>query len=56
MNKIEVLLEQLESLQITEEASNKYEQTNTEISAVPAPATNENIQAVMPKSMVLDPG
>jgi len=55
-NEIEVLLEQLESLQITEEASSEYEQTDTEMSAALAPAMNKNVQAVMSKSMVLDLG
>jgi len=54
-NKIEILSKQLGSLQITEEASSKYEQTNTEMSAAPALAINENVQASMPKSMILDP-
>jgi len=49
-------LEQLGSLQITEEALSNYEQINTEMSVAPAPATNENIQAVMLKSIVPDPG
>jgi len=47
-------------LQITEEVSDKYKQTTTEdISVAPAPAAvtvNENIQAGLPKNMVLDPG
>ena len=56
-NDIEVLLEWLELLQITEEALSEYEQTDTEMLAAPAPATmNENIQAVILESMVLDPG
>ena len=54
MNKIEVLLEQLGSLQITEKSSSKYKQTDIEMSAAPALATNENIQTVMPKSIVLN--
>jgi len=54
-NKIEVLLEQLGSLQIIEEVSSKYKQMDIEMSAAPALATNKNIQASMPKSMVLDP-
>jgi len=54
MNKIEVLLEQLGFLQITEKSSSKYKQTDIEISAAPALATNENIQTVMPKSIVLN--
>ena len=59
-NDIEVLSEQLGSLQITEEVSSEeYEQTDTEISIAPAPAAvaiSENIQRGMPKNMVLDPG
>jgi len=46
-------------LQITEEASSKYKQIETdEMSNAPAlaVATNENIQAGMPKNMVPDPG
>jgi len=47
-------------LQITEEASNKYEQTTTEemlvAPALVAVANSENVQAGMPKNMVLDPG
>jgi len=44
-------------LQIANEASEEYEQTNTEMSEVPAPVTvNNNIQATMPKSMVSDLG
>jgi len=46
-------------LQITEEASSKYKQMNTEMLAAPVPAAVEiskNIQAGMPKNMVLDPG
>jgi len=45
-------------LQITEEASNKYEQTTTEemlTAPVPAVAMNKNIQAGMLKNIVLDP-
>jgi len=55
MNNIEALSKWLGSLQITEEASNKYKQKNTEMLAALAPATNKNIQ-VMLKTMVLDPG
>jgi len=57
MNDIEALLEQLGSLQITEEASNEYKQTDTEMSAAPAsvPAINKNIQVVMLENMVPDP-
>jgi len=47
-------------LQINEEAStSKYEQTDTEMSvalATAAAAVSENVQAGLPKSMVLDPG
>ena len=59
-NDIEVLLEQLGSLQINEETSTEeYEQTDTEMSVAPATAAtavSENIQAGLPKSMVPDPG
>ena len=58
MNNIEALLEQLGSLQITEEVSNKYEQTTTEeMLTAPAPAVtvNENGQVGMPKNIVPDP-
>ena len=52
-----MLLEWLGSLQITEEASSKYEQTDTEMSTALVPAiSNENIQAGMPKNMVPDLG
>jgi len=55
INDIEALSERLGSLQITEETLNK--QTDTEMLEAPVQAiNNENIQAVMPKSMVLDPG
>jgi len=47
-------------LQINEEAStSKYEQTDTKMSVAPATAAtavSENVQAGLPKSMVLDPG
>ena len=57
MNDIEALSEWLGSLQIMEEASSKYEWTDTEMSAAPvAIANSENVQAGMPRSMVLDPG
>ena len=56
-NDIEALSEWLESLQITEEASNNYKQMDTEISVALAPvAISENIQIGMPKNIVLDPG
>ena len=42
-------------MQITEEASSEYKQTDTEMSTVPAPApANENVMAVMLKSIVPD--
>jgi len=59
MNDIEALSEQLESLQITEEASSKYKQMDTEMSSVLAPAAvgiSENMQTGMPKNIVPDPG
>jgi len=47
-------------LQITEEASDEYEQTTTEeMSVAPAPAAvadSENVQVGLPKNMVPDPG
>jgi len=47
-------------LQITEEASDEYEQTTTEeMSVAPAPAAiadSENIQVGLLKNMVPDPG
>ena len=47
-------------MQINEEVSmEEYEQTDTEMSVAPATAAaavSENIQAGLPKSMVLDPG
>ena len=56
MNNIEVLSKQLKSLQITEEASSNYEWTDTEMSVAPTPeVSNKNIQAEMPKNVVLDP-
>jgi len=40
-----------------EEASNDYKQTDTEMSVAPALAAfNENVQALMLKNMILDPG
>jgi len=57
MNNIKALSERLGSLQITEEASSDYKQMDTEMSAAPTPAAiNKNIQVVIPKSIVLDPG
>ena len=47
-------------MQINKEASTEeYEQTDTEMSVAPvtmAAAVNENVQAGLPKNMVLDPG
>jgi len=46
-------------LQITEEASSKYKQTDTEMLTAPAPIAvgiSKNIQAGMPKNMIPDPG
>ena len=54
---MEALSEQLGSLQIIEEASNNYKQTNTEMSAVPAPALaviSKNVQTRILKNMVPD--
>jgi len=59
-NEIETLSERLGSLQITEEASDDYEQTTTEemlVAPVPAAVANsKNVQAGLPKNMVPDPG
>jgi len=55
-NNIEALLEQLESLQITEKASNKDKRTDTEMLTAPALVVNKNRQAGMPKNMIPDPG
>ena len=45
-------------MQITEEASSKDKQRDTEMlsALVPEVTMNENIQAEMPKNMVPDPG
>jgi len=49
-------------LQITEDASSKYERTTTEemlVAPAPAPMAveiGENVSAAMPKNMVPDPG
>ena len=60
MNDIEALSERLGSLQITEEASDEYEQTTTEdMSVAPASETvanSGNVQAGLPKNMILDLG
>jgi len=52
-NDIEALSERLKSLQITNEASEEYKQSDTEMltAPVPVPMMN-NGQAAMPKSMV----
>ena len=58
-NDIEALLEQLGSLQITEEVSKSDEQTDTEMSVVLATmagTSQENRQAGLPKNIVPDPG
>jgi len=58
-NDIEALLEQLGSLQITEEVSKSNEQTDTEMSVVLATmagTSQENGQAGLPKNIVPDPG
>jgi len=53
---IKALSEQLESLWIENKASEEYKQTDTEMLEIPALVTvNDNTQAIMPKSMVLDP-
>jgi len=46
-----MLSEQLGSLQITHKASTDDEQTDTEM----AVTSQENVQAGLPKNMVLDP-
>ena len=57
---IEALSERLGSLQINEEAStDEYKPTDTEMLGTPAPGAtiaSKNVQAGLPKSMVLDPG
>ena len=59
-NDIKALSKQLGSLKINEEAlTEEYKQTDTEISMAPATmaaAVSENVQAGLPKNMVLDPG
>jgi len=50
-----VLSERLGSLQITNKASEKYKQSETEMVTAPVPAmTNTNKQAIIPKSMISD--
>ena len=56
---IEVLSEQIGSLQITHEASTDNEQTDTEMSVALAPmavTSQENVQAGLPKNMIPDLG
>ena len=56
IDNIEALLKWLGSLQIENKVSEEYKQIDIEMSEVPAPVTvNNNIQAIMLKSMVLDP-
>ena len=59
-NDIKTLSERLGSLQINKEASTEeYKQTDTEMSTAPATtaaAVSTNVQAGLPKNMVLDPG
>ena len=54
-NDIEILSEQLGSLQVNEETSTNYKLTDTEISTAPAATSAVNESAGMPKSMVPDP-
>ena len=53
-NDIEALSEQLGSLQITDEALESTNNYTNKMSNTPAPAY-ENVQAVVLKSIVLDP-
>ena len=54
---LEVLSKRLRSLKITNEVSSEMnKRSDKEMSVAPVPVTmNDNIQAVTPKSMVLDP-
>ena len=58
INDIEVLSERLELLQITNETSSETnKQTDKEMSMEETPVvTNNKVQAVMSKNIVLDPG
>ena len=58
MNNIETLLERLGFLKIMNKASSEInKQTDKEVSIAPVLAMmNNNVQAVIPKSIVLDPG
>ena len=55
-HNIEVLSEQLESLQITEEASERTIEYMDKISTVPVLVNKNNRQAGLPKNMVPNPG
>ena len=55
MNNIEILSEQLEFLQITKETLDEYNRRDIEM-LVTLATINKNIQAVIPKNMVLDLG
>ena len=54
---LEALSKRLRSLKITNEVSSEMnKRSDKEMSVAPVPVTmNDNIQAVIPKSMVLDP-
>ena len=56
IDNIEILSEQLESLQIMNKASEEYKWSDIEMLTTPAPASmiNMNKQAIISKSMVLD--
>jgi len=54
-DNIEALSERLRFLQIMNEASEEYKQSDIEMSTAPAPMTN-NKQATMPKNIVPDSG
>jgi len=57
INNIEALLEKLRSLQIIEETLSNNEQIDTKMSETPVPAAiSENVQAEMPKNVILDLG
>ena len=54
-NDIKALSERLGSLKIMNEVSERMNKwIDEEMSVAPAP-TNKNVQAIMPKTMVLDP-
>ena len=54
-NNIEILLEQLVSLQITDEALGRITEYTDKMSTALVPAQKYNRQAKVPKNMVLDP-